>query len=131
MVFLYILVLGLMMGLGCFSRSTRLGTGSADGSDGFRAFSGDEEEGASFIAEGFAKFSGQVFFVVFGEEFFSVDEEEEGGRALFDLDSVVELEAATGFAGCRLFMKGVVQGAVEDGRGDGLFELSGHVANGF
>lgn len=108
-----------------------MGTGSADGADGFRAFSGDEEEGASFITEGFAKFSGQVFFVVFGEEFFSVDEEEEGGRVLFDLDSVVELEAAAGFAGCRLFAKGVVQGAVEDGRGDGLFELSGHVANGF
>lgn len=108
-----------------------MGTGSADGSDGFRAFFGDEEEGASFIAEGFAEFSGQVFFVVFGEEFFSIDEEEEGGRFLFDLDGVVELEAGAGFSGWRLFAKGVVQGAVEDGRGDGLFELSGHVANGF
>lgn len=120
-----------MTGLGYFSRSTRLVTGSADGSDGFRAFFGDEEEGASFIAEGFAKFSGQVFFVVFGEEFLSIDEEQEGGRFLFDLDGVVELEAAAGFAGWRLFAKGVVQDAVEDGRGDGLFELSGHIANGF
>lgn len=104
---------------------------SADGADGFRSFFGDEEEGAAFVAEGFAKFSGQVFFVVLSEEFFSVDEEEEGGRVLFDLDGVVELEAASGFAGWRLFAKGVVQGAVEDGRGDGLFELPGHVANGF
>lgn len=88
-----------MAGLGCFSRSICLLTGSAYGADGFRAFFGDEEEGASFIAEGLAKFSGQVFFVVLGEEFFSVDEEEEGGRVLFDLDGVVELEAGAGFAG--------------------------------
>lgn len=120
-----------MAGLGCFSRPICLLTRSADGSDGFRAFFRDEEEGAAFVAESFAKFSGQVFFVVLGEEFFSVNEEEEGGRVLFDLDGVVEFEAGAGFAGWRLFAKGVVQGAVEDGRGDGLFELSDHVANSF
>lgn len=120
-----------MAGLGCFSQSIRLLVGSADGADGFGAFFRDEEEGATFIAEGFAKFSGQVFFVVLGEEFFSVDEKKEGGRFLFDLDGVVELEAGAGFAGWRSFAEGVVQGAVEDGRGDGLFELPGHIANGF
>lgn len=120
-----------MAGLGCFSRPICLLTRSANGANGFGAFFGDEEEGASFIAEGFAKFSGQVFFVVLGEKFFSVDEEEEGGRVLFDLDGVVELKAGAEFAGWRLFAKGVVQGAVEDGRGDGLFELPGHVANSF
>lgn len=122
-----------MAGLGgfSFSQSIRLWARSADGTDGFGAFFGDEEEGTAFIAEGFAKFSGQVFFVVLGEEFFSIDEEEEGGRVLFDLDGVVELEAGAGFAGWRSFAEGVVQGAVEDGRGDGLFELSGHIANGF
>ena len=72
-----------------------------------------------------------MFFVRLGEEFFSVDEEEKGGRVLFDLDGVVELEAGAGFAGWRSFAEGVVQGAVEDGRRDGLLELSGHVANGF
>lgn len=108
----------------CFSRV-------ADGADGFGSFFGEEEERASFIAEGLAKFSRQVFFVKFGEEFFPIDEEEEGGRVLFDLDGVVELEAGAGFAGRRPLAKGVAQGAVEDGRGDGLFELSGHVANGF
>ena len=47
-----------MAGLGCFSQSIRLLTRSADRADGFGAFFGDEEEGTSFIAEGFAKFSG-------------------------------------------------------------------------
>ena len=72
-----------------------------------------------------------MFFVRLGEEFFSIDEEEEGGRVLFDLDGVVELEAGAGFSGRRSFAEGVVQGAVENGRRDGLFELPGHVANGF
>lgn len=90
---------------------------------------GKEKEGATFIAEGFAKFSRQVFFVKFGEEFFLVDKEKKGGRVLFHLDGVVELEAGAGFAGWRSAAKGVVQGAVEDGRRDGLFELPGHIAN--
>lgn len=80
--------------------------------DGFWAGFRDKYDRTAFIAEGRAHLVGQILFILLREEFLSIDEKEKGGRGLFDLCGVEELEAMAPRADRLPAFDGILQSAI-------------------
>jgi hypothetical protein len=65
----------------------------SDGFNGLWTRFGNEDNGATFIAEGGAHLISEVFFILLRKKFFAIDEKKKGGRRLFGLRGVKEFEA--------------------------------------
>lgn len=97
--------------------------------DRFGSGFGDQDDGAAFIAESLSELAGEIFFVRVGEQFIAIDEEQEGRWRGRGLGGVKELEEMAGAADGLSAFDSLLEGAVEQGGGDALLELSSDVAD--
>jgi len=84
----------------------------ADGCDGLGPGLGHEDDGATFVAERAADFRTEIFFILVGEKFVRVDEQQKRGRRLPHLRGVEKFQPMSAGAHWLAALDAVVDGAV-------------------
>src|SRR5437870_11462662 len=99
--------------------------------DGFGTGFGNQNYRAAFVAKGLAHLTSQVFSVLVGKKVGTVEEQQKGGRRLAHLSGIEKLNPMPMRADRLASFDCVLQGTIQDGRGNLLLQLRGHVAHRF
>ena len=104
---------------------------TSDRFNGFGTGFGNEYYRTAFVAKRLAHLAGEVFSVLVGKKVGAIEEQQKGGRRLPHLSGVEELNPMSMRTDRLAPFDSILQGSIQDGCGNFLLQLGGHVAHGF